>query len=72
MSNSNDDQTRLDSAADGEEFTDAKPDRAPTPDEEAAAERAAGGIDVADVGEHYKEMMERGANVPGEGQIEPS
>lgn len=56
---------------DPEEFIDAQPDRAPTPAEETAAERAARDVDVDAVGERYKEMMERGANVAGEGQIEP-
>jgi hypothetical protein len=72
MSNSNDDQTRRSASSKGEELTDAKPDRDPTPDEEAAAERAARQVDVSRVGEHYEEMIELGANVPGEGQIEPN
>jgi hypothetical protein len=43
-------------------------DRPPTPDEEQAAE-----TNVSDeaVAEHYREAIERGANVKGEGQIEP-
>ena len=70
MSDTNEDQTRQDPPNEGEEFIDAQPDRAPTPDEEAAAERGARDVDVADVGGHYEEMTERGANVKGEGQIE--
>ncbi len=48
----------------------ARADRPPTPGEEAVAERVA--ADVPDeIAENYEEMMERGANVRGEGQIEP-
>lgn len=54
-----------------ETFTDPSADRPPTPDEEAAAERAADDVDVDEVGEHYEEAMETGANVRGEGEIEP-
>jgi hypothetical protein len=44
-------------------------DRAPTADEEAAAEEAAeGGVDP-EVSEHEREMTRRGAAVKGEGQI---
>ena len=71
MSNNNDGQTPVDSASKGEEFAEAKPDRPPTRDEETAAERAAADVDVATVGKHYEEMMEVGANVEGEGQVEP-
>ena len=45
-------------------------DRAPTPDEEAAAEKAAGDVDLAKVTEHEQEMAELGKNVKGEGEIE--
>jgi len=55
----------------GEEFKEAAPDRMPTPDEERAAERAAQQVDVGSVAEHAREMAERGANVEGEGEIEP-
>lgn len=54
-----------------EKFTDAGADREPTPDEEAAADEAAQDVDVDKVGEHFEEMNERGADVKGEGQIEP-
>jgi hypothetical protein len=50
----------------------AEADRPPTPEEERAAERAAKGVDVAKVAEHEEEMLERGAHVKGEGQIEGS
>ena len=40
----------------------------PTPEEEAAAERAPVD-DLAAVGEHHDEMRERGANQKGEGKI---
>lgn len=43
-------------------------DRAPTPEEEAAAD---GNPDVSpESAEAYKEAIERGADVPGEGQID--
>lgn len=66
------DQSRQNPPSEGEEFIEARPDRAPTPDEESAAERAARDVDVAEVGSHYEEMTELGANVKGEGQVEPS
>jgi hypothetical protein len=46
-------------------------DRAPTPAEEQAAERALPGVDVSNVREHVGEMNQIGANVQGEGEIEP-
>lgn len=52
-------------------FTEPGADREPTPDEEAAAERAAHGVDIDAVAEHYQDAAETGANVNGEGQIEP-
>ena len=55
-----------------ETFTEPEADRAPTAAEEAAAERAARDVDVDEVAEHYEEAMETGAEVQGEGQIEPS
>jgi len=55
----------------GEEFKDAEPDRMPTPDEERDAEEAAHDVDLAAVADHAREMAQRGANVEGEGQIEP-
>lgn len=54
-----------------EPFAPAQPDRMPTPEEERAAERAAADVDLEEVGEHYEEMAEQGANVRGEGEIEP-
>jgi hypothetical protein len=45
-------------------------DRAPTAAEELSAERAAENVDVEQVGEHFQEMAELGANVRGEGQID--
>ena len=47
-------------------------DRAPTTDEEAAADRAALRPDranPADVAEHERDMAERGAHAEGEGRI---
>lgn len=45
-------------------------DRPPTKDEEAAADRSAKrSDDQKDVGEHYREMTELGANEKGEGRI---
>lgn len=43
-------------------------DRPPTADEERAAERA-GGADP-EVADHFEEMMEKGAEHPGEGRVE--
>lgn len=39
----------------------------PTPEEEAAAERAA--ADAPDIEEEYRDMTERGAHQEGEGKI---
>jgi hypothetical protein len=47
------------------------PDRMPTPDEEKAAERAADDVDVDAVADHFEDMMDKGAHVRGEGQIDP-
>ncbi|MCU1365420.1 MAG: hypothetical protein JWL72_4086 [Ilumatobacteraceae bacterium] len=66
------DTTNRTAPSDGEEFIDAQPDRAPTPAESSAADRAAQDVDVDEVGKHYEEMIERGANVAGEGQIDPT
>ena len=45
-------------------------DRAPTPEEEAAADAVLVDGGVAEgVAEHEKDMAQRGANVQGEGQI---
>lgn len=54
-----------------ESFTEPTADRPPTADEERAAERAAEHVDVDEVAEHYEEAAETGANVEGEGEIEP-
>lgn len=54
-----------------EQLTPAQPDRMPTPDEERAAEQAAADVDVDEVGEHYQDMAQKGADVRGEGEIEP-
>ena len=53
------------------DFGTAHADRPPTASEEAAAERAADTVNLDEVAEHYTEMMEKGAEVKGEGQIEP-
>ena len=55
-------------AEDREALTaDHQADRAPTPEEEEAAERSADSLDE-DVSEHYEEMLERGAAQEGEGK----
>ena len=54
-----------------EAFTKPEPDRPPTAAEEEAAQQAAHDVDLDKVAEHEREMAERGANVRGEGQIEP-
>ena len=43
--------------------------RPPTPDEEAAAERAAEQVDFDEVALHEKEMLRRGAGTKGEGRV---
>jgi hypothetical protein len=60
-----DERTRAAEAADSQ--THAAPDEPPTPEEEAAAERA--GSPGDDVAEHYKEMTQRGAKQKGEGRL---
>jgi hypothetical protein len=60
------------SPAEGERFTAPSADRPPTDEESAAAERAAKDVDIERVAAEYEEMAERGANVRGEGEIEPS
>ena len=55
-----------------ETFTEPGADRAPTADEEAAAERAADEVDLDEVADHYEEAAKAGADVKGEGEIEPS
>jgi hypothetical protein len=52
-------------------FTVPSADRPPTPDEERAAERAAEDVDLDTVAEHYQDAAKTGAEVRGEGQIEP-
>jgi hypothetical protein len=61
------DETRSVDAADALARHDA--DRSPTEDEERVAE-AQGDLDPV-VAEHYEEMNRLGANVKGEGEIEP-
>ncbi|HET9091380.1 MAG TPA: hypothetical protein VFN50_03150 [Acidimicrobiales bacterium] len=64
------DHTRPDLATEDAEQADAEaehtPDRPPTPEEEEAAEQ---GELAEDVAEHYKEAIETGAEVKGEGEI---
>jgi hypothetical protein len=55
----------------GETFPPPQPDRPPTAAEARAAERAARDVDLDEVASHEEEMLERGANVKGEGEIEP-
>ncbi len=54
-----------------ERFPPAAADRMPTVEEERAADRAAEDVDLEQVASHYEEMAEIGADVRGEGQIEP-
>ena len=61
----------IDSAADADAHAAHVADREPTAQEEKDAETSARSVDVAEVADHYEEMAERGANVAGEGQIEP-
>lgn len=55
-----------------EPVTEAKPDRPPTEAEERAAEDAAKNVDLDKVAGNYEEMIEVGADVRGEGQIDPA
>jgi hypothetical protein len=55
-----------------ERFTEPVADRPPTPDEEAAAERAAEQVDIDRVAEHAEQAARTGAGVQGEGEIEPT
>ena len=54
-----------------EEFPSAEADREPTPEEETSAEKAARHVDLESVGKEYEHMNEVGAEVRGEGEIEP-
>ncbi|MEP7113691.1 MAG: hypothetical protein ABI862_10525 [Ilumatobacteraceae bacterium] len=54
-----------------EQFGQAYADREPTKEENRAAERAERVVDVDKVAEHEEHMNSLGANVSGEGQIEP-
>ncbi len=56
---------------DTESFPPASAGRPPTPDEAAAAERAADEVDVPHVAEHYQAMNELGKNARGEGEVTP-
>ncbi len=49
-----------------------KADRPPTEDEETAADDAAKDVDIDSVAAHEQEMGKVGAEVRGEGQIEPT
>jgi hypothetical protein len=54
-----------------EEFHEPVADSPPTKEEAAAAEAIAEEIDVDRVGENFDRQNKVGANVKGEGQIEP-
>lgn len=54
-----------------DEFTDVSAGPIPTPAEEAAAERAKDEVDLDQVGDHYEDMIEKGKNVEGEGDLTP-
>lgn len=58
-------------ATSAETFREPVAELAPTPDEERAADAAAADIDVDQIAEHFEQMTELGANVKGEGQVEP-
>jgi hypothetical protein len=55
-----------------EEFTEPSGGPVPTQDELDAADRSVGDVDRRKVAEHYREMNGLGANVEGEGDIDPS
>lgn len=54
-----------------DDFSTRHANRAPTPDEEAAAESGATEVDLDDVAEHFEKAAKLGANVRGEGEIVP-
>ena len=54
-----------------EEFHEPVADRPPTKEEEEAAEAIAAEIDIETVAEHYDRQNKIGADVKGDGQIEP-
>ena len=62
------DNTRIAESAEADAAHEA--DRPPTPAEEQTADRVAAEIDVDEVGDHFSELSEIGANVKGEGAIE--
>lgn len=62
------DNTRVAESAEADAAHEA--DRPPTRDEEQTADRLAVDIDVGEVGDHFSELTEVGANVKGEGAIE--
>ena len=62
-----DNQSRTDT--EGDRPVPPRADRMPTAEEEAAAEKAAAGVDLGSVTAHEKEMAEKGKNVKGEGEI---
>ncbi len=51
--------------------TGAESGRGPTEAESAAADRARSDVDLDKVEQHYDEMLDKGANIKGEGEIEP-
>ena len=57
-------------AADADAHAAHVADRPPTSDEKRTAEQVAKDV-PASAGEHFEEMAEIGADVKGEGQIEP-
>lgn len=68
MSDSNDNVSESTRSAEADdEKVESNPDRQPTPEEEAAAERA-DDLDPS-VAENYEHQAELGANVKGEGEV---
>ena len=54
-----------------EPVNEARPDRPPTEEEERVAERVSKDVDLDKTSENYEEMAELGADIKGEGQIDP-
>jgi hypothetical protein len=54
-----------------DDFTAPEADREPTPEETSAADRALPDVDLESVAKEFEHMNELGAEVHGEGQIEP-
>ena len=55
-----------------DEFTEPSAGPVPTADEERAAEEARGDVDLDEVEEQYRDSVEKGKHVKGEGDVVPN